>query len=789
MNETTGVLTAQRADIQWWPWPLKNGLDWNGQFQWISDGIIWAIIIFAVVALSLAISMYCKRGNLVRRYQAAWGNADDADRLDIPLDGIRALKQHSVEIAGKWRRCVDASDVLNEKIFGEDLDQNRILTTMPALLTGLGILGTFLGLQYGLSSLAATNSQNISDNIWELIKGCAVAFITSIWGISTSIALGLIEKFLDGQSKKQLHSLHSLIDKDLPRYAPEDALRDVADNTKAAKTTLDGLATQIGDKIQQGITQAITESLDNSLKNLTEKLAKSLHEGMQQGQGSILQGMLTEMSEGLKQQLSTLTTEVATVGGRLSEPLVQATKQISGTMEQFAETTNRVGQVVEGTTAQMDQGLQVIQAQSNIAERLSETADRFAVASQSLDPFRESLIVAANRNLEAAESQKMASAAQQGFLQSVTSATDKLGDLRATYESAALALRGIAEPIQRLTGLVDRLIANSTAGQEANEAAWNKATAALASSGEYVEAISAASKDILIAAQRFETLKMTLSTAGAQAATATGHIQKATEANERIAASLTVMSGQLPSIVKVVDKTRIETDKAQQDVGGLRELINGLNTMLTTMGQERDQEEAERLARLTELINDAAERMKQAAQAFAAVDSLGKVLQASVTAFMGATANLQIYGTDVKQSAAAHRESAKHSLDAVQEYRELMELLAGLPDSIAEASGTLQNAGDVLKEGSTATNNTMREVLVGQQRWLQGTKVGLTAMQERLQEIINAYGVQVDGQTNALMKQWSVEVSGAVQSYGERVEEIRELVENLKEQLEQQNEE
>jgi chromosome segregation ATPase len=566
-------------------------------------------------------------------------------------------------------------------------------------------------------------------------------------------------------------------------------LRDVAINTKAAKDTLDGLATQIGDRIQQGITQAITESLDNSLKNLTEKLAASLHEGMQREQVSTIQNMLTELSAGLRQQLNTLTAEVAAVGGRLSAPLDQTTNRISGFLDQFADTTKRVGDIMEGTAARMDQGLQVIHAQSNIADRLAQTADRFAFASQSLDPFREALIVAADRNLEAAESQKMASSAQQSFLQSLITVTDKLSDLRATYENAALALKGIADPIQRLGGLVESLIANSKAGQEANEAAWNKATAALASSGEYIQGISAASKEINQAAQRFETLKMTLSTVGAQAAAAVSQIQKATEANERIAASLTAMSGQLPALAKGMENTRKETEKAQNDVGGLRELINGIKAMLATMGQERDKEETERLARLTGILNDAVERMRQAAEAFSTIDRINDALQKTVAGLMGATNNLQAYGTEIKQSAMAHRESAKHSLDAVQEYRETMELLTGLPDSIALASETLEKAGKVLQEGSTATNNTMREVLKGQNAWLAGTERGLIAMRDRLQEIIRAYGEQIEGQTNALMKQWSDEVTKALQSYGERVEELRELVESLQEQLEQQNEE
>ena len=87
-----------------------------------------------------------------------------------------------------------ASQVLQgDEYINEDLldrvGMNYFNSGISGTLTGLGILGTFLGLSMGLSSFSGENIYTISDNVGPLLSGMKVAFHTSVYGIFFSIIL------------------------------------------------------------------------------------------------------------------------------------------------------------------------------------------------------------------------------------------------------------------------------------------------------------------------------------------------------------------------------------------------------------------------------------------------------------------------------------------------------------------------------------------------------------------------------------------------------------------------
>jgi hypothetical protein len=60
-----------------------------------------------------------------------------------------------------------------------------------------------------------------------------------------------------------------------------------------------------------------------------------------------------------------------------------------------------------------------------------------------------------------------------------------------------------------------------------------------------------------------------------------------------------------------------------------------------------------------------------------------------------------------------------------------------------------------------------------QKQWFAGAELGLNGMKDRLQTLLKAYGDQVEGQTRNLMKQWTEEVAGCLQSYETQVSELQ----------------
>lgn len=64
--------------------------------------------------------------------------------------------------------------------------EKNIIEYMPSVLTTLGVLGTFIGITYGLSDF---NTTNISASISVLLEGLKAAFWTSIIGMICSIVI------------------------------------------------------------------------------------------------------------------------------------------------------------------------------------------------------------------------------------------------------------------------------------------------------------------------------------------------------------------------------------------------------------------------------------------------------------------------------------------------------------------------------------------------------------------------------------------------------------------------
>ena len=57
----------------------------------------------------------------------------------------------------------------------------------PDIFTSLGILGTFIGLVWGLKSFEPSSYETMTTSVSALVDGIKVAFLTSIYGIAFAL--------------------------------------------------------------------------------------------------------------------------------------------------------------------------------------------------------------------------------------------------------------------------------------------------------------------------------------------------------------------------------------------------------------------------------------------------------------------------------------------------------------------------------------------------------------------------------------------------------------------------
>ncbi|MBP3274760.1 MAG: MotA/TolQ/ExbB proton channel family protein [Butyrivibrio sp.] len=111
---------------------------------------------------------------------------------------LRHFKDYKLELS----RISGSSDVYYkcdiEDFIGYDLIDSVIhrerLSQVPGVMTGLGILGTFVGLSLGLQSFNTGTTAEITGSIEPLMNGIKVAFHTSIYGMVFSLIFNYVYK-------------------------------------------------------------------------------------------------------------------------------------------------------------------------------------------------------------------------------------------------------------------------------------------------------------------------------------------------------------------------------------------------------------------------------------------------------------------------------------------------------------------------------------------------------------------------------------------------------------------
>ena len=142
------------------------------------------------------------------------------------LDGLFTLYRSKINEQQKEDQVPsDIEDVINEEALALRSWQN-VVNQIPGTMTALGLLGTFLGLIVGISSISFSSVDATINSIETVLQGIDVAFYTSIVGVIFSILFNLCHKLLWNLLVRELglftESFHMYI---MPSAAEQTRLR------------------------------------------------------------------------------------------------------------------------------------------------------------------------------------------------------------------------------------------------------------------------------------------------------------------------------------------------------------------------------------------------------------------------------------------------------------------------------------------------------------------------------------------------------------------------------------
>lgn len=301
----------------------KFSLLLNGEFS-SNDGISALCITFLVIVfcwfLGCAVLGYFSATKKINFYKSLLADVEQNELANKKRDLCNKALEHK-EYGRLWREfdeslvnsgdgkrlfnTLDAAHFFNALTLAGSLTQNRLLAAVPGFLTAIGVVGTFVGLQLALSQLQLQQNagvEELRDGIGSLINGASIAFMTSIWGIGTSLLFNFAEKALERGVRKAIHQLQNQIDYLFPRINAEQSLVTIADHSRSADETLQGLAEKIGDRLQEALietTSSIQTGLENSLNQIMAPAIQSLVDNANKGSEQVLESLLTKFMEGV----------------------------------------------------------------------------------------------------------------------------------------------------------------------------------------------------------------------------------------------------------------------------------------------------------------------------------------------------------------------------------------------------------------------------------------------------------------------------------------------------------
>ena len=136
------------------------------------------------------------KDTLIMPVDSAWTVLQEMDQmfhqktLDTLFDEYRVKIKQQRE-SGQTLNEID--DYINEDVISMRC-WHTVVSQIPGTLTGIGVLGTFIGLLSGISSVEFTSAETALESIQELLSGIHVAFYTSIAGIILSILFNILHR-------------------------------------------------------------------------------------------------------------------------------------------------------------------------------------------------------------------------------------------------------------------------------------------------------------------------------------------------------------------------------------------------------------------------------------------------------------------------------------------------------------------------------------------------------------------------------------------------------------------
>ncbi|AKU92633.1 putative membrane protein [Vulgatibacter incomptus] len=366
-----------------------------------------------------------------------------------------------------------------ERLMADRLNLRRY-GAVPNILTGLGILGTFVGLAAGIHlanlGINVADIEAMKSSLGDLLAGASMAFLTSICGLTCSMLFTLGERTLVANSGAAIERFAASLDDRLEFVTAEALAAKQLEESKEQTTQLkqfnDTLAIHIAEALDERVAGRLTPALDRLIEAVNgvrsdrgesnEKLLTSLVQEFQRTMSGAAGSEISAMAQTLERVQDVLENSLGAMqeaGHALTSPIAATTNRLEVSMAKLETAIGGWASLIEGTKQTLERFDSLTRAMDGVHGKFQNTALAVERAGENLKVTGDRLGAASDVTQTAAQSMGEASV-QLATAVHATSASwaDYQNRFADTDRSLAAAFQQLDEGLHRYSDQVKHFL-------------------------------------------------------------------------------------------------------------------------------------------------------------------------------------------------------------------------------------------------------------------------------------------------------------------------------------------
>ena len=376
--------------------------------------ITWTFIGGTILLFLGYLLAYVPRFRRANKHLTAF-KVDDTDSCSEPL---KSLARGYKDLLRYDKTSEYANDIINfESISKAYKLKTTVLSSIPNILTSIGILGTFVGLSIAIINFNSVSSDSIRDSINILLQGMGTAFFTSVAGMTASSLFLLIERHWVSKLNWNIDRVCDILDQkyhvsadqiilDSFRFTTEDGYTvEPHELLTSAKVAMDisfqdklvPILNDLSRKLENPA-QALTDSLMIEFRNICDDFRNNLTKGVNEQMNELIERFIDasnainnipETLDTINKELTDCTNKAVDSYKAMSDSLEKHVAQFDELSDTFTFSIERINEAFI-SLSELNTQLQAIpiavgEAREGIATASDNLQDIIVNISESLD--------------------------------------------------------------------------------------------------------------------------------------------------------------------------------------------------------------------------------------------------------------------------------------------------------------------------------------------------------------------------------------------------------------------